>query len=226
MDMGVGADGPFWRRLASRRGFTSISHLYVMNWASVIVDVAGGLVIAGCLAAWVPDSFWRHLFFAGHPLAAKIWGPLIGPAISLVAFVCSIGNVPLAAVLWSGGMSFGGVVSFMFADLIIVPILLIYRKYYGTRMALRLFLIFYAAMAAAGYIVEAVFDPLGLIPTTHHVAALQPHISLNSDTYLNIVALVLTVVLVVRFLRSGGRPMLSMMGGTPEGRRHIESGAE
>jgi uncharacterized membrane protein YraQ (UPF0718 family) len=215
MDMSVTGDGPFWRRLVSPQGFTSTSHLYVMNWASVIVDVGGGLVIAGCLAAWVPDSFWRHLFFTGHPLAAEIWGPLIGPAISLVAFVCSIGNVPLAAVLWNGGMSFGGVISFIFADLIIVPILLIYRKYYGTAMALRLFAIFYATMTAAGYIVEAVFDPLGLTPTTHHVAALRPHISFNSDTYLNVVALVLTVVLVVRFLRSGGRPMLSMMGGSP-----------
>jgi uncharacterized membrane protein YraQ (UPF0718 family) len=217
MDMSVTGDGPFWRRLVSPLGFTSTSHLYVMNWASVIVDVVGGLVIAGCLAAWVPDSFWRHLFFTGHPLAAEIWGPLIGPAISLVAFVCSIGNVPLAAVLWNGGMSFGGVISFIFADLIIVPILLIYRKYYGTAMALRLFAVFYATMTVAGYIVEAVFDPLGLIPTTRHVAALQPHISLNSDTYLNIVALVLTVVLVARFLRSGGRPMLSMMGGSPKG---------
>jgi uncharacterized membrane protein YraQ (UPF0718 family) len=160
MDMSVTGSGPFWRRLVSSQGFTSTSRLYVMNWASVIVDVAGGLVIAGCLAAWVPDSFWRRLFFTGHPLAAEIWGPLIGPAISLVAFVCSIGNVPLAAVLWNGGMSFGGVISFIFADLIIVPILLIYRKYYGTAMALRLFAVFYATMTVAGSIVEAVFDPL------------------------------------------------------------------
>jgi len=215
MDMSVTGEGPFWRRLASPQGFTSTSHLFVMNWASVIVDLVGGLVIAGCLAAWVPDSFWRHLFFTGHPLAAEVWGPLIGPAISLVAFVCSIGNVPLAAVLWNGGMSFGGVISFIFADLIIVPILLIYRKYYGTPMALRLFVIFYATMSVTGYIVEAIFDPLGLIPSARHVAALQPHISLNSDTYLNIVAICLTIVLVARFLRSGGRPMLSMMGGSP-----------
>jgi uncharacterized membrane protein YraQ (UPF0718 family) len=217
MDMSVGGDGPLWRRLTSRQGFTSTSHLYVMNWASVLIDVVGGLVIAGCLAAWVPDSFWQRLFFAGHPLAAKIWGPLIGPAISLVAFVCSIGNVPLAAVLWNGGMSFGGVISFIFADLIIVPILLIYRKYYGTAMALRLFAIFYATMTAAGYIVEVVFAPLGLIPASGHLKALTPHISLNSDTYLNIAAIALTVALLIRFVRSGGRPMLAMMGGSPDG---------
>ena len=189
--------------------------LYVMNWASVISDIVKGLVIAGALAAWVPDSFWRHFFFAGHPLAAKLWGPLIGPAVSVVAFVCSIGNVPLAAVLWNGGISFGGVVSFIFADLIIVPILAIYRKYYGTSMALRIFAIFYATMAAAGYLVEVVFAPLGLIPATRDAKVINPHISLNSDTYLNIIAIALTVVLVLRFFRSGGAPMLRAMGGPP-----------
>ncbi len=216
MEMSVTGDGPFWRRLLSPQGFTATSHIYVMNWASVIFDIALGLVIAGCLAAWVPDSFWRHLFFTGHPLAAKIWGPLIGPAISVVAFVCSIGNVPLAAVLWNGGISFGGVVSFIFADLIIVPILLIYRKYYGTRMALRLFALFYVTMVAGGYIIELVFAPLGLIPANRNAKAISPHISLNSDTYLNIVAIALTAVLVIRFYRSGGRPMLAMMGGSPD----------
>ena len=216
MDMSVGGGGPFWRRLLSAKGFTATSQIYVMNWASVIFDIALGLVIAGCLAAWVPDSFWRHLFFTGHPLAAKIWGPLIGPAISVVAFVCSIGNVPLAAVLWNGGISFGGVVSFIFADVIIVPILLIYRKYYGTRMALRLFALFYATMVAAGYAIELVFGPLGLVPSTRNAKTISPHISLNSDTYLNIVAIALTAVLVVRFYRTGGRPMLAMMGGSPD----------
>jgi len=174
MDMSVPGGGRFWRRLLSPKGFTATSHLYVMNWASVIFDIALGLVIAGCLAAWVPDSFWRHLFFTGHPLAAKLWGPLIGPAISVVAFVCSIGNVPLAAVLWNGGISFGGVVSFIFADLIIIPILLIYRKYYGTRMALRLFALFYATMVAAGYIIELLFAPLGLIALAFRVVGISP----------------------------------------------------
>jgi uncharacterized membrane protein YraQ (UPF0718 family) len=220
MDMSVPGDGPFWRRLLSPRGFTATSHLYVMNWWSVLFDVVVGLLIAGCLAAWVPDSFWRHLFFTGHPLAAKLWGPLIGPAISVVAFVCSIGNVPLAAVLWNGGISFGGVVSFIFADLIIVPILLIYRRYYGSRMALRLFALFYATMAAAGYVIEGLFQLVGLVPGTRDAKVLTPHISLNSDTYLNVVALALTVVLAVRFFRTGGAAMLRMMGGSPEPANH------
>jgi hypothetical protein len=100
-----------------------VSHVFVMEWAAVTRDIAIGLLIAGAVAAWVPDSFWSQLFFTGHPLASKLWGPLIGPVVSLLSFVCSIGNVPLAAVLWNGGISFGGVVAFIFADLIIVPIL-------------------------------------------------------------------------------------------------------
>jgi uncharacterized membrane protein YraQ (UPF0718 family) len=99
-------------------------------------DLVLGLLIAGAAGAWIPDSFWQRLFLTGHPLLAKAWGPIIGPAVAVVTFVCSIGNVPLAAVLWNGGISFGGVISFIFADLIIIPLLLIYRKYYGTRMAL------------------------------------------------------------------------------------------
>ena len=216
MDMGLARDGRLWRRLLSADGYTSTSHLYVMNWASVIIDVVGGLAIAGCLAAWVPDSFWRHLFLSAHPVLAKIWGPLIGPAISVISFVCSVGNVPLAAVLWNGGISFGGVVSFIFADLIIIPILLIYRKYYGTRMAMRIFAVFYAVMVAAGYLIELVFQPLGLVPGTRNAKVINPHITLNSDTYLNIAAIALTVVLLVRFVRTGGGQMLRMMGGSPE----------
>src|SRR6266436_3072230 len=136
MDMSVTSGGGLWRRLISRDGYTSVSHIFVMEWAAVIRDVLIGLLIAGAVGAWVPDTFWQHLFLTGDPLAAKLWGPLIGPVISLLSFVCSIGNVPLAAVLWNGGISFGGVVAFIFADLIIIPIIVIYRKYYGTRMAL------------------------------------------------------------------------------------------
>jgi len=95
----------------------------------VIRDIVGGLLIAGALAAWVPNSFWQGLFFSKEGLAAQVWGPIVGPIVSMASFVCSIGNVPLAAVLWNGGISFGGVISFIFADLLILPILNIYRKY-------------------------------------------------------------------------------------------------
>jgi len=148
MDMSISSGGGFWHRLASRDGYTAVSGIFVMEWAAVIRDIAVGLLIAGAVAAWVPNSFWQHLFLTGHPLAAKLWGPIIGPVISMLSFVCSIGNVPLAAVLWNGGISFGGVISFIFADLIIIPILVIYRKYYGTKMMLTILAIFYATMVA------------------------------------------------------------------------------
>jgi uncharacterized membrane protein YraQ (UPF0718 family) len=131
MDMSVGGEGSLWRRLRSPQGFTAISHVYVMEWAAILRDVVAGLLIAGALAAWVPDSWWHSLFLTGHPVVAHVWGPVV----ALLIFVCSIGNVPLAAVLWNGGISFGGVIAFVFADLIILPILDIYRRYYGLRMA-------------------------------------------------------------------------------------------
>src|SRR6266852_2663452 len=114
MDMSV-SGGSFFSRLLSGRGFTAVSNVFVMDWASVWVDIALGLLIAGALAAWVPDSFWNAFFFSNNPTLAKIVGPLVGPLVAIVSFVCSIGNVPLAAVLWRGGISFGGVVSFIFA---------------------------------------------------------------------------------------------------------------
>ena len=164
MDMSISSGGSFWRRLISRDGYTAVSQIFVMEWAAVIRDVVIGLLIAGAVGAWVPNSFWQHLFLTGHPVAARLWGPVIGPVIAVLSFVCSIGNVPLAAVLWNGGISFGGVVSFIFADLIIIPILIIYRKYYGTRMMLVLLGTFYATMVLAGYIVEFLFTGLGLVP--------------------------------------------------------------
>ena len=216
MDMSIASTGSFWTRLASPQGFTSVSHNFVMEWAAILRDLVIGLLIAGAAAAWIPDSFWQHLFFSDHPLLAKIWGPLIGPLVAVVTFVCSIGNVPLAAVLWNGGISFGGVVAFIFADLIIIPILLIYRKYYGTKMAWFLFATFYATMAAAGYIIEFVFGPLGLTPTgPRHANVGQDGITFNYTSVLNLIFLILAAALVVRFLMTGGRQMLSMMGGDP-----------
>ncbi len=216
MDMGVKSEGSLLSRLTSADGLTSVAHIFVMEWAAVLRDVVAGLLIAGALGAWVPDTFWQRLFFTGHPLAAKLWGPLIGPVISVFAFVCSIGNVPLAAVLWNGGISFGGVISFVFADLIIVPILVIYRKYYGTRMMLFVLATFYAAMVAAGYAVEVIFGAAGLVPSTRNAKVLSPTISWNYTTYLNIVFIVVAVVLLWRFFRTGGAMMLKMMGGSPE----------
>ncbi len=212
MDMSL----PSRRRLASGDGFTAVSHVFLMEWAAILRDVVIGLLIAGCVAAWVPDSFWRGFFLAGHPLAAKLWGPLIGPIVAMLSFVCSIGNVPLAAVLWKAGISFGGVISFIFADLLILPILNIYRKYYGARMALVILAAFYASMVAAGYLSELVFDGLGLVPARAAAKVAVTAVSFDYTTWLDLASAVLAVVLLVRCARTGGFAMLRMMGGSAE----------
>jgi uncharacterized membrane protein YraQ (UPF0718 family) len=211
MDMSIQKEGSFWKRLGSPEGFTSVSHIFVMEWAAVIRDVVGGLLIAGAVGAWVPNSFWQKFFLTSHPLLSKLWGPLIGPIVSVFSFVCSIGNVPLAGVLWNGGISFGGVVSFIFADLIIIPILLIYRKYYGTKMMLFIAATFYLTMVLASYAVELMFSLSHLIPTERAAKVTDASISWNYTSFLNIVFLVLAGALVYRFVRSGGLPMLKMM---------------
>lgn len=218
MDMSVQREGSFPRRLLSPEGFTSTSHVFVMEWAAILRDLVIGLLIAGAIAAWVPDTFWRTFFFDGHPLAAKLWGPIIGPLVAIASFVCSIGNVPLAVVLWKGGISFGGVVAFIFADLLILPILNIYRKYYGARMTLFLLGTFYLAMVIAGYVVEFSFGGLGLIPDQADAKVPMEGITWNYTTWLNIAFLTLAAALLFRFFRTGGRDMLRMTGGAPSTR--------
>jgi len=210
MDMAV-TDGPLWKRLTSKKGLTATSHYFVMDWAAIWPDIALGLIIAGALAAWVPQSFWSAFFLSSHPLAAKLWGPVVGPLVAIVSFVCSVGNVPLAAVLWTHGISFGGVVAFLFADLLVLPILDIYRKYYGWKMSAFLLVTFYAAMVAAALVVELVFGALHLIPTARHARMAAEGIRLNYTTILNIVFFVLGGLLVVRFFRTGGMKMMRRM---------------
>ncbi|MBW8698835.1 hypothetical protein MBT84_04490 [Streptomyces sp. MBT84] len=217
MDMSVGGEGAFLRRLLTGKGFTSVAHIFVMEWAAIVRDLVVGLLIAGAIAAWVPDDFWRTFFLSDHPLAARLVGPLVGPLVAITAFVCSIGNVPLAVVLWKGGISFGGVIAFVYADLLILPILNIYRKYYGMRMAGFLLATFYVAMTIAGYVVEFAFGGLGLIPDRSDARIPHEGPTWNYTTWLNLVFLLLAAALIVRFLRTGGPAMLRMMGGTPDG---------
>jgi len=212
MDMSVHEHGSIWRRLASPAGFTATADYFVMDVAAIWVDVLGGLLIAGALAAWVPESWWQAVFFEAHPAFAKVWGPLIGPVVAIFSFVCSIGNVPLAAVLWNGGISFGGVLAFIFADLIVLPIIDIYRKYYGLRMAGFLLVSFYVCMVLAGLAVEVVFGALGLIPSERNAKVTEASVTWNYTTFLNIVFLALAGTLVWRyFRRGGGLAMLRMM---------------
>ncbi len=217
MDMSIKKQGSFWQRLFSGEGFTSVAHVFVMEWMAILRDLAIGLLIAGAIAAWVPGKFWKTFFLADDPGLSTLWGPIVGPFVAIVSFVCSVGNVPLAAVLWNGGISFGGVIAFIYADLLILPILNIYRKYYGTRMMLTLLGTFYAAMVAAGYLVELIFGATRLIPQQRNATVMEASISWNYTTWLNIAFLAVAAVLVIRFVTSGGMPMLRMMGGSPDG---------
>ena len=191
MDMSVTGHGSFWQRLFSRRGMVAVSEFFVMDWAAVIRDIAIGLLIAGAFAAWVPKEWLQAVFFVKDPTAAFILGPLIGPLLAMVSFI--------------------------FADLIIIPIILIYRKYYGTAAAIRITAIFYGAMAIAGYLVELIFRPLGLVPTDRHRAITDASVTWNYTTWLNILFLCLAAALLIVFFRNGGGRMLRMMGGSPAG---------
>ncbi|GAX46091.1 hypothetical protein NIES4075_71120 [Tolypothrix sp. NIES-4075] len=215
MDMSV-TEGSIWQRIFSDKGFTSISHYFVMDWVSVWLDIALGLIIGGALAAWVPNEFWQAFFLTDHPIWAKLWGPIVGPIVAIFSFVCSVGNVPLAAVLWNGGISFGGVVAFIFADLIILPILNIYRKYYGLKISIFLAAAFYAAMVSAALIIEVLFQVLGLIPQEHSAKVVEASIQFNYTTVLNILFLALAALLVARFFKTGGPNMLKMMNSGSE----------
>jgi uncharacterized membrane protein YraQ (UPF0718 family) len=210
MDMSV-TQGSLWQRITSRDGFTATSHYFVMDLAAVWKDIAVGLLIAGALAAWVPADFWNSFFLVSHPIAAKIWGPIVGPIVAVVSFVCSVGNVPLAAVLWNGGISFGGVIAFIYADLLVLPIIDIYRKYYGWKVTGLIVGVFYVAMVVAALLVELLFEALGLIPSHRAAQIVEMSVSFNYTTVLNIIFLAIAALLLVRFFKTGGPKMLAHM---------------
>jgi len=211
MDMSVENGRSLWQRLKSSEGLTAISHYFVMDWVSVWKDIGGGLLIAGALAAWVPQDFWKHFFLTPHPVAAAIWGPIIGPLVAVISFVCSVGNIPLAAVLWNGGISFGGVIAFIYADLIVLPIIDIYRKYYGWKVSGLIIGVFYIAMMAAALIIELLFQALGLVPSQRNAQIVEASITFNYTTVMNIIFLAIAIWLVIRFFKTGGPKILAHM---------------
>lgn len=210
MDMSV-TEGSLWQRVTSSEGLTATSHYFIMDWLAVWKDIAAGLLIAGALAAWVPNDFWKQFFLVSHPVAAMLWGPIVGPLAAVLSFVCSVGNIPLAAVLWNGGISFGGVIAFIYADLIVLPIIDIYRKYYGWKVAGLIVAVFYIAMAASALAIELLFKALGLIPSQRSAWIVDTSISFNYTTVLNIIFLAIAAILLVRFFKTGGPKMLAHM---------------
>src|SRR6266480_3739541 len=145
--------------------WTRVAHAFVTDWSMLWKEILGGFLIAGFLATLVPHDWWEGLFLqTGPPVGRLIENALVGPIIAMISFVCSVGNIPLASLLWSHGISFGGVISFIYADLIVIPIIIIYAKYYGVRAAAWITGIFYVSMVLAGIIVDLTFSALRLIP--------------------------------------------------------------
>lgn len=182
-------------KLRSPVGWRYVAHYFQMDWSMLQNDLILGFVIAGLLAVAVPDSWWAHLFISNAPPAWRmIENALVGPIIAVLSFVCSIGNVPLAAVLWQGGASFGGVVAFLYADLIVLPLIDIYRKYYGWRLALSMTGVFYLSMVIAGLLVELGFSWAGQIPQpSGNLLADVEQFGFNYTTILNAILVVAIV---------------------------------
>jgi len=187
------------------RRWTGVARAFVMDWSMLWKEILGGFLIAGFLATLVPHDWWEALFLqSGPPVVRLIENALVGPIIAMISFVCSVGNIPLASLLWSHGISFGGVISFIYADLIVIPIIIIYAKYYGVRAAAWITGIFYVSMVLAGIIVDLVFSALGLIPQGLRPpsAVEHAHIIWNYTSWLDLVALVFATWLLLLHLRS------------------------
>ncbi len=180
---------PLARRLRSTAGWANAATYTMADLVMLRKEMIVGYLVAGFLAVLIPNSLWNTIFFHGHGFATSVENVIVGPLIAILSFVCSIGNVPLAAALWKGGISFGGVVSFIFADLITFPLLLIYRRFYGWALTLRILAAFWLVMAAAGLATEYLFGGAGLIPVGRPAQVVQPSFEWNYTTYLNLLFL-------------------------------------
>jgi hypothetical protein len=198
-DDSAGASTTLRGKLARRETWIKVAQSFVMDWAMLWKDVALGFLIAGALAAFVPDGVWQALFVKGAPPLVQVpANAVLGPLVAMLSFVCSIGNVPMAAVLWGAGVSFGGVLAFLFADLIVLPLLDVYRRSYGWKMAAYIGLVFYASMISAAVLIDMAFSALGLVPAHHAgLASAAPHFQLNYTFWLNLAFGMVAIALVI-----------------------------
>jgi len=179
-----------WRqRIRTRAGWSEASGYTISDVTMLRKELVIGFVVAGFASMAVPVSAWQALFLTGHGVLSAVENVIVAPVLAFISFVCSVGNVPLAAALWKGGISFGGVIAFIFADLLALPLVLIYRKFYGTRLAVKLALVFWAVMSVAGLVTEGIFTALHLLPQTLRGDIATTHVGLNYTTVLNAVAL-------------------------------------
>jgi len=193
------------QKLGSRQGWVYVANYVAMDWSMLWKDLIGGLVIAGFMSVVIPNSFWNALFLQDAPTPLRlIENAIVGPIIAIISFVCSIGNVPLAAVLFAGGISFGGAIAFLYADLLVLPIINIYRKYYGWRLAAYITGVMFVTIVLTGILVDLAFSGLDLLfPSVHFIPEPNPHLvemvttfTFNYTAVLNILALFVIAILV------------------------------
>ncbi len=210
----AGSEGLSWReRLTSVSAWSDVAHNFRGDWEMLWREIVAGFVIAGFIAL-LPKSFFNGLFVTHAPAAPRlIENVIVGPVVAVLSFVCSVGNVPLAAVLWGGGISFAGVIAFVFADLIIVPLMIVYGRYYGAGTAARLVAIMFATMVAAALAVDGIFSGTGLIPSRRpSIASITSRpITWNYTTVLNIVFLLAAGWLVWLTVRRGAKDVVCGM---------------
>lgn len=195
---GGGGKTSNWQQLASA---------FMMDWQMLWKEILGGFLIAGFLAAVVPSTWWEALFLeTGSGPLRLIENALVGPIIAIASFVCSVGNIPLAQLLWAHGISFGGVISFLYADLLVVPLIIIYAKYYGGRATIYIVAIFYAAIVLSGIVIDLLFHLLGIVPTDRPPSAIEHEmIKWNYTSWLDLVAVVAFAILLYLHLRAPAR---------------------
>jgi uncharacterized protein len=195
------------RRLTSLEAWSDVAHNFRGDITMLWKEITAGFVIAGFVAL-LPMDFFNALFLTDAPTWLRVLeNVIVGPLVAILSFVCSIGNVPLAAVLWAGGISFSGVLAFIYADLLVIPILLVYRKYYGARTATLISSIMFGAIVLAALAVSAIFGLAGLIPETRPdiESITERGIEWNYTTFLNIIFFGVAAALIGLTLRRGAR---------------------
>jgi len=201
---GAGEHMTIRQRLTSASAWSDVAHNFRNDWSMVWKEILIGFLLAGFIGQ-LPNTFFNALFITEAPAGLKlIENAIIGPIIAVLSFVCSVGNVPLAAVLWSGGISFAGVIAFIFADLIVVPIVLIYRKYYGNAYTKRIVALMFVTMVAAALIVDGLFGAAGLIPQTRPTRAdIFSSIKIDYKLFTNILGAAVFLALFALTMRRG-----------------------
>src|SRR5579863_370771 len=178
-----------WReRIRDRENYRLAASFTIGDLTMLRKELLAGFVVAGFIMVDVPNGWWAHFFVNGHGAWTVLENVAVAPLLAVVSFVCSVGNIPLAAVLWAHGVAFGGVISFIFADLVTLPLLFIYRRFYGTRAALRLFALLWFVMSAGGLVVDRLSLAASLVPHSHHLRFAGGHFALGWTLALNIAA--------------------------------------